>query len=366
MAEDERIEGLEPEEPTGPAAEPSETPAAGDGAGPSRPGLRRKIWIAVGVVLGVLLLLIAFDVVTASPKTCTTCHEMRARHDSWAKSSHVEVSCVKCHQPPTAWYQLPQRLAGRVALLSRDVAAHAAGGYDDPVDSRVAGTEPIKDEICLQCHDVNRKATSGFRILIDHPEHAKRNGSCVSCHVRTAHPVATRGKAITFMSQCFTCHGTEAYPEASAECGVCHPKDYKLLPESHAVEPWKKDHGKTALKDPKQCEMCHTDAFCTGCHGVKMPHPQGWERGENGHAAAATANRAVCGKCHGSRPDSCTMCHHQGYDPAQGTWLKQHFLVVRDKGAAHCLDCHSPVFCVKCHVSRAPAEARPAEQSATP
>jgi nitrate/TMAO reductase-like tetraheme cytochrome c subunit len=313
--------------------------------------VNRWVIVAVAVVLGVIALAVAIDLATASPRLCGSCHEMAPRTEAWTRSAHAEVACVKCHQKPTKWYAVPQRLVGRGQLLARDVAAHVSGDYADPVDQRVPGNAPVQDEVCLQCHDVNRKATSGFRITLDHAKHAKLNGSCVSCHVRTAHPIETRGNAISLMSQCFTCHGTPEKPKASAECGVCHPADYELLPKSHTAPTWKKrEHGKVAKADPKQCEMCHTKAFCNDCHGVQMPHPKGWAKGATGHAATAQLNRATCARCHGERLDMCTMCHHKAYDPSKGTWLKQHFIDADQRGVAQCLDCHSPLFCVRCHV----------------
>lgn len=307
--------------------------------------------IGVASLLGLVALAVAIDLATASPRVCSSCHEMVPRTQAWAQSGHATVACVKCHQPPTPWHALPQRLVDRGKLLARDSAKHVKGGYTDPVDARVPGSEPVQDDVCLQCHDVNRKATSGFRILINHAEHAKRNGSCISCHVRTAHPVSTRGGAISFMAQCFTCHGTAEQPKASAECGVCHPADYELLPQSHKAAAWEKGaHGPVSKADPKQCQMCHKKAFCNDCHGVQMPHPEGWAKGATGHAATAQLNRAVCSRCHGRQLDMCTMCHHNAYDATKGTWVKQHFLAVNTGGAAQCLDCHSPLFCVGCHV----------------
>lgn len=311
--------------------------------------------IAIGVVLGFSLLLLVADFVTSSPAVCRSCHEIEPRADAWDHSAHAEVECVKCHVAPYEWYQLPQAVFARASLLARDISIHMSGDYQDPVEERSAGVPPMKDEVCLQCHDVNRQATSGFRILIDHPEHAKRNGSCVSCHVRTAHPVETRGKAITFMAQCFTCHGTGASAKAPATCTLCHPSDYELVPASHKNAKWETStHAKTAKADPKQCELCHRKAFCTNCHGLDMPHPTDWaKKGATGHAQVAETNRTVCTRCHGSRQDMCTMCHHQGYDPTRGTWVKQHFLEVEKRGADFCMKCHAPVFCVRCHVSTA-------------
>jgi len=275
---------------------------------------------------------------------------MKPRADSWAQSAHTEVKCVECHEKPLPWYAVPQRIAARSALLGRDVYKHLTGDYRDPVDGRPVGQSPMTDDHCLQCHDPNRKATSGFRILIDHAEHAKRNGSCISCHVRVGHPIATRGNPLSLMGQCFTCHGTGPKAKAPANCTLCHPSDYELKPASHKDAKWQRTHGKVALTDRKQCTMCHEQSFCNDCHGVKMPHPDGWEKGPTGHAVVAETNRQVCNQCHGARPDMCTMCHHEAYQPTQGTWVQQHYQQVQQKGAEYCVECHAPVFCVQCHV----------------
>lgn len=324
----------------------------GDTQSEKRPrNVMKWVLVTVAVVLGVVALGAVVDLTTASPRVCAACHELAPRTAAWEKSAHAEVACVKCHQTPTKWYQVPTRLFDRAKLLGHDVATHVKGDYADPVDQRVAGTAPVQDEVCLQCHDVNRKATSGFRIIINHPEHAKLNGSCVSCHVRTAHPIATRGTAMSLMSQCFTCHGTPEKPKASADCRVCHPADYKLLPKSHEAANWeKRGHGAVWKSDPKQCGMCHAKTFCTNCHGLEIPHPKGWAKGTNGHAVVAKQNRAVCSQCHGSGLDMCTMCHHDAYDPSKGTWVNQHFIQAKEQGVSQCLDCHSPISCTQCHV----------------
>ena len=43
-----------------------------------------------------------------------------------------------------------------------------------------------------------------------------------------------------------------------------------------------------------------------------MPHPEGWERGQTGHAVVAKQDRAVCSKCHEGKANMCNMCHHTG------------------------------------------------------
>jgi hypothetical protein len=325
-------------------------------ADPAPGAVRGRRLRVAGIILAVVLLaLVGIDRVTASPAVCSSCHEMQLRSKAWHGSPHANVSCVSCHTQPRAWYAYPLSIGDRLVLLGRDTMKHLGGDYLDPVDARPAGIAPMPDDVCLRCHDVNRKATSGFRILIDHPAHAQRNGSCVSCHIRTAHPLPQRSAAMSFMTQCLTCHGKPAYPKASTACGACHPSGYQLLPASHD-KAWKARHGKVALADRKQCALCHKQGFCYGCHKVEMPHPKGWNTAA-GHPAAAKQDRDVCYRCHPKSKDWCSMCHHQAYDPAKGSWVMQHFQVVRETCAAYCISrCHNPVNCARCHVSGAPQQ----------
>lgn len=308
-----------------------------------------RIRIAAFVFLGVLVLGVGFDLGTASPRLCFACHEMELRAASWSESAHNVVGCVKCHQAPTAWYEVPTRVAGRAGLLARDVAAHLSGEFSDPIDAPSVGSAPVTDDVCLQCHDPNREATSGYRILIDHVEHARRNGSCVSCHVRTAHPLETRGGPLSLMSQCYTCHGAPEYPDADTACGTCHPAGYELLPASHTEERWERGHGDVSEVDATLCVMCHEQSFCDDCHGLPMPHPDRWAAGDQGHAVLAEPDPAVCEPCHSGGPDLCTMCHHTSYEPLTGTWIDQHSVEVKAEGSEYCLTCHPGPYCSFCH-----------------
>lgn len=309
--------------------------------------------IALIALIGVLALFFVADQVTSSPAVCGSCHEMEPRTTSWAESPHAKVDCVTCHVAPRAWYAFPVAAVEQSALLGRDAYLHMAGGYQNPVEERREGTPPMSDDVCLACHDVNRKATSGFRIQLDHAEHARRNGSCVSCHVRTAHPLPTRGTPLSLMTQCFTCHGTAEQPEASAECGLCHPSGFDLHPTSHKEARWARGHGSVAKNDRPQCAMCHQQSYCDDCHGLEIPHPAGWAQGgeKAGHADLGTRDRELCAQCHLEKPDLCSMCHHQTYDPAKGNWVRQHYSEVEKTGVAYCFECHSPVYCVRCHVN---------------
>jgi hypothetical protein len=324
---------------------------------PSRvPGKRTRIVLAV--VAGMVALLVFAGFASSSPALCGSCHEMAPSHATWSESAHSGVKCVSCHETPREWYGQPLRAAERVRLLTRDTWRHLSGRLGEPNDpSAIGRTSPMPDEVCLQCHSPNRKATSGFRILIDHVEHAERTGSCVACHVHTAHPDPVLGRPLSLMTECYECHGTAEQPEASDECGTCHPADFDLRPASHLEDPWARDHGYTALETPAMCTMCHEQSYCDSCHGVEMPHPVEWLDGQPSHGeAAATIERAVCYKCHTEEPDSCAACHHEGYDPALGEWIEQHYDEARTVGVASCLDCHQPVFCAQCHMAPAGVE----------
>lgn len=337
----------------------SRAPFEAEGAaGRARARRNRRLRFALSIAVGLVALGFATDAVTSSPAICGSCHEMSQLHRSWSVSAHVGVECVECHQPRRAWYALPLTLGDRTALLARDTVRHFRNPGIAPLDID-ASTPPMASEVCLQCHAPDREATSGFRILIDHPEHAERNGSCVSCHVRTAHPVAERGRAITLMAQCYTCHGDPKTPEAKTDCRLCHPKEFDLVPASHKPAAWAGSHGKTGLSDRAQCSLCHHRDWCVKCHGVEMPHPSGWSKaGESAHAKYDTSDRAVCAKCHKAKPDLCSRCHHQAWNPALGTWQQQHHFEVAEKGVTPCMNCHGALFCTRCHVKFASEAAR--------
>jgi hypothetical protein len=186
-------------------------------------------------------------------------------------------------------------------------------------------------------------------VQVDHTEHARRNNSCVSCHRWTAHPDPNWSMATLTMKECFKCHGLSKGAKAPGTCQTCHLKGLDLRPDSHKTGDWPTRHGKVALVDRQQCTMCHRDDFCRGCHGVVMPHPQGWAKGRNSHAVVAKKDRTVCAKCHKGSTNLCTMCHHPGFDAQKGPWVAQHSAMASDKGVAFCFECHDALFCANCH-----------------
>jgi len=303
----------------------------------------RRAWIGLAIAVALVLVGMGATYLTAAPALCASCHEMAPAVASWSQSPHSVVGCPSCHEQSRPWYRFPETLILRVGMLTRDTAAHVSEGGSQE------GTVTVPDSACEQCHDPSRKVTMRYGTLIDHQEHARRNKSCQSCHIWTAHPRSGAEKPLLLMEQCFTCHGTPGNPMASGTCVTCHPASFDKRPASHGPAAWKVTHGKVAMAGEQKCTMCHTAAFCTDCHGLAMPHPAGWERGKTGHGATASKGEQVCVKCHTERPDPCAKCHHQDFKQTKGTWIEQHPDVVEQRGVLFCLKCHEPTHCVKCH-----------------
>ncbi|KAF0208875.1 MAG: putative cytochrome c-type [Actinobacteria bacterium] len=210
------------------------------------------------------------------------------------------------------------------------------------------------------------------------------------------------------MTACFRCHTlTNKAPKggikAPGTCSACHPANFKLKPANHeAKDFYPKGHARLAAAKvdratgkPVQttdaaseatgaaegaaegtatetavegeglnllavsaidyCSTCHVvDTFCSGCHGLEMPHPASFAKN---HGADGKAKPKVCANCHAKSKGStgtefCNACHHKQGDPNK-PWIPQHFVAVRETGAQACFECHAPTSCAKCHVRAA-------------
>jgi len=311
----------------------------------------RLLWVVAGAYLLLFALGTGLAAWTASPSTCATCHEIAPAVASWRTSPHARVGCPSCHEPVRPWNRFPETFVWRAQMLKRDVDAHRANPNASSLSTAAAELRPIPDENCLQCHDLSRAVTLPTGLTMDHAKHVRRNKSCISCHRSTAHPPPDAEKPLVLMAQCFTCHGRTPGAKAPGTCTECHPKSFSMRPQSHqSATAWLRNHGKTAKADRQPCAMCHDDNFCSSCHGLNMPHPTGWAKGNPpAHAAFAETNSQVCVQCHGPAPNLCSMCHHKGYDPAKGPWAANHAPTVSQRGAIFCLSCHDELFCFGCH-----------------
>lgn len=217
------------------------------------------------------------------------------------------------------------------------------------------------------------------------------------------------------MTACFRCHTlTDTAPEggikAPGTCSTCHPASFKLKPASHdaadfahgghaalAMTPIDRSTGKPAttaaakaaakqaIADEKEaeaegsgndmlklvpvdqlnyCATCHVvDTFCTGCHGMEMPHSAEFKT--KTHGQISKTKMAKCDMCHQVKKNNyefCNKCHHGTkigwtYD-TKVDWKLQHGKAATEKGVSGCLGaCHSKQFCVDCHTKTKPIPA---------
>lgn len=356
---------------------------------------RVVIWSLAAAIAAVAGLAVVLGVTSSRWFCATACHKVQDDTiTAYERSSHSEVSCMACHMPVQAD---PVTFLFHKAMMLGELYTTVANAYELPLNagSHLALSEEMSSGHCTQCHGDNRVATPSRGVIIDHAVHAEKDISCAVCHNRVAHREdfalelkdPESGEAnrphedFMLMQGCFRCHtqepgaSGEATPaeagshseasldfasfEAPGDCGACHPADFELRPESHLLAGFytrygeSKGHADLAKEDREYCLMCHNEkSFCIGCHQLDMPHPEDFTKK---HGSIGRSEPAVCANCHNKsgKPavdvEFCNSCHHEGADPTR-SWISQHFVFVREKGAGACFDCHKSTFCAECHV----------------
>lgn len=207
---------------------------------------------------------------------------------------------------------------------------------------------------CTDCHqDLDRVFKEGGApdLLYSHEEHfAIGVSDCSVCHPANTHEPDTINKPT--MSRCFTCHGLTKVAIAPGECELCHPPGMARAPKTHLTGRWLPTaHGKSAETDRFECLTCHRERFCSDCHGLELPHPEGYA--ERPHAMAFfDLGEEMCGECHPrapEQPDDCDSCHHPRA-AENVAWSASHGGLVNDRGARECFQCHDPDTCATCHL----------------
>lgn len=371
---------------------------------------RTLVWTAVALV-GLMVLATVGVVGTSSNWFCTQpCHIVHYDNTlAFEAGSHVNVSCVACHEPVNGGPLTFIRM--KIEVLP-DLFATVFRTFHLPMNEGSAIALEMTDEYCTQCHNLDtRVVTSSEGIVIDHAAHSGQGVTCPTCHNRVAHPeedveyvLEGDKKHENWMSMdaCFRCHSQEAGAKAPGRCTACHPAGFDLLPASHETSAWapaqgrRSEHGIAATEEASRvaqatawaeglekveavsplevlyeqtintCYTCHERQYCVDCHGVEMPHPAGFV---DTHAEVGRKNAASCAKCHGASAAEatnlafCNSCHHSGATPGV-PWIDQHDDRVRDQGADGCFECHRPTYCSACHVGgRAGLERYLREQS---
>ena len=343
---------------------------------------KKLLLIGLGAVLGMSLLTAVVLNATSTPQFCSTCHEMKPEFSTWAISSHSKIACVTCHIEPGAVSLVKHKMSSMKQLY-----LHITG----KVPLTIVMPDPIKNEVCQQCHSTVRKVTASGDIIIPHDKHLAQGIACVACHGGVAHGfVAERGlnqqkdlstwnstkagKVMSFddtklgMEVCLNCHeqvnaGKKPWLEnqGQGQTEKQRADEQAQLKELAANATGKLDPAKPAtvantggLHPPmNNCVACHSASktpdshqagdwktthgitarqdvrYCASCHSRQK------ERAlltENTNVADYARSNTFCADCHAKRP--------AGHLAGKEQWLPAHPLIIRDKGPTNCLTCH--------------------------
>lgn len=309
-----------------------------------RPVDVRALLMAVGVIGLVGTVLALAPLVPQSGTACGVCHAVETPVKQWEQGSHAGVACFGCHAQPG--------VVGALQASAGGLAGLAGGDRDGEIPSAA----------CLECHDnLRTDVAEADGLRVRHAEIIEAGMDCLLCHAGTGHLVpestmasiavaAERGGDVNAgrsrMSRCMTCHDDDT---ATADCDTCHLSGSV----DRVVGAWDDVRSPT----PVTCTGCHeaaTTARCIDCHGLELPHPPPFM---SDHAGLSQKDPALCAGCHGptARADNACACHEDGTTHgAYADWFPRHGGAATANWPGGC-NCHSEVFCVKCHDSQADA-----------
>ncbi len=309
--------------------------------------MKRSHLVAAAAVL--LVMLGAIGTFRSSPADAEDQGTDRSKLIKFSHRYHIKeagVACADCHT------MAPTSTSSRDTLLPAMATCYTC--HDQKTtDCKFChiGSEPYTDLV---------KTTE--TITFNHEYHLDSLGlKCDDCH-RGLDSVAYSGPSnFPPMATCYRCHNggesvrpaktSEAAPEDTAAfavrpatdaCTACHASTVNLLPPSHRIMDFKKDHKQfTRLGNADDdCRMCHRkDVFCQDCHtnaalgtGASKPTDVYTSRGARTdgvnpanpmtlelvhslnyrftHAVDAKGKTADCYTCHDAQ-SFCAQCHMQ-------------------------------------------------------
>lgn len=226
--------------------------------------IRKPTLLTIGAIIaGSLALGGAAVPLTNHPKFCGTCHNIRPSYESWAVSSHKEVTCVDCHvRPGVAGF-----LHDKVWAGLKDVTIYFLGTPTDAHNLQAT----VAPDVCLGCHRaILRLSEIAVRdlpspvkdvgLVMSHRKHMEafvRRGQgegCTTCHSRVVHGKPAKGYPVVIplghvslddrpydpdhpegsklrtaaLADCFRCHDGKSTYEGkvlSKRCELCHLPD---------------------------------------------------------------------------------------------------------------------------------------------
>ncbi len=289
---------------------------------------------------------------TMPSEQCTQCHELSLREVTPSEGividhdvhSEAGVTCAICHN----------RVAHRedFALTLTDPKT------DEPNKPH---TDFMSMTACFRCHTQETAVaeSDGETQSASPDEQLTAPGACDKCHTPdfSLKPPSHSGEGFYPAG-----HAILATEEASRVAAAEREVKEDAVEGAAESEASERQHGEEGegigpslpkVESLNICETCHSEEYCSDCHGLPMPHP---EEFQEEHSELGQKNPEACVNCHGDADLFCDECHHGG-DPAYvyvvgRPWLSQHPEAVKITGANACFDdCHDPTYCAVCHVT---------------
>ncbi|MCA8968960.1 MAG: cytochrome c3 family protein [Planctomycetes bacterium] len=251
---------------------------------------------------------------SVSSHFCHQCHFMDPYCESWSKSTHRDVDCVKCHFEPGFGNELHGKWVAVKQLASAVTGAYSSMPYAE-----------VSDASCLRsgCHtneELSKPVLFSDRgIGFKHETHMTemRRGiklACTSCHFQKMRDVHIE----VDKSTCFLCHFKDSNAAVDTSrlasgmpanghdklgsCDTCHGPPTKIA----EVGRFRVDHA-DFVKRGMSCLQCHVELSpkpsyvgaerCLSCHN----EPEKMAKiGETGlmHVAHVTKKKMHCYQCH--------------------------------------------------------------------
>ena len=215
-------------------------------------------------VLGVVAAAVAIPL-TNDPRFCASCHTIKPSYESWAVSTHKEVTCVACHVRPT----FEGFMEDKVIKGMHDVWVTFVGRPKRPEDLKAT----VHSEVCLSCHRnmlrISELATRDLSgplkkagLIMEHRKHMEafnkrgKGEGCTTCHATVVHSQPHKGYSSVVPRGHIK---LDELPKAEREA-----LDASMVKAHRTTDCFRCHDGKQEYKGKilsRKCETCHTQAL---------------------------------------------------------------------------------------------------------
>jgi len=252
---------------------------------------RRRLFVRLALVVVVLVVFAVIPGrIATQAKFMQRYSHYSAQYTTWSTSVHAQVACQRCHVAPGF---IPQAVYDARMLGEFYISIVAPARQP-----RLLSTPT--NAACLSCHYDLRTVSPSGDLNIPHRAHVQvLKLDCAKCHIYLVHELSPEGKHTPRMATCLTCHDGK---QAKSACSTCHTN--KRIPENHRQTDWIVIHPQ--MQSKVDCTQCHqwTENWCAQCHSRRpRSHTADWR---SKHALQVKMHRN-CEACHTSA--FCIRCH---------------------------------------------------------